>query len=144
MPDLKSKGLNYLEERFKVTEKDLEGLELVENHGDLWLSSKETSGYELETRGIRAVRVTGIGLKPTTYLLQYLDDSIEKNTVELNDSELKKLLKREEMVSRRLESEGYVALKYENRVIGCGFYKNEKVSSRVPKGRSQELLNSLF
>jgi NOL1/NOP2/sun family putative RNA methylase len=142
--DLEEKGLNYMKERFDVDFDDVEGLELVERHDDLWLASEESTGYDAETRGIRALRATGIGLKPTTYLLQYLDDEISKNIVEINDEECEKLLAREDMISRDLDEEGYVALKYEDRVLGCGFYKNEKVSSRIPKGRSKELLKALF
>ena len=142
--ELEEEGLNYMEERLGVEIDEAEGLELVERHDDLWLASGESTGYEAETRGIRALRATGIGLKPTTYLLQYLDDEISRNMVEISDEECEKLLAREDMIPREMEEEGYVALKYENRVLGCGFYKNEKVSSRIPKGRSKELLKALF
>lgn len=141
---LENKGLNYLGERFGFQIGDLEGLELVERHDDLWLASKQSTEYDIETRGVRALRATGIGLKPTTYLLQYLDDEISRNVVEVSDEECEKLLAREEMTPRELDDEGYVALKYEDKVLGCGFYKDEKVSSRIPKGRSKELLKALF
>ncbi|QKQ98125.1 hypothetical protein GKQ38_01130 [Candidatus Nanohaloarchaea archaeon] len=141
---MRSKGYRYLEDRFGIEEGDLESLELVERHDDLWLASEEETGYDAETRGIRALRDTGIGLKPTTYLLQQLDEKIEKNIVDLTDEEFKDLLARENMIDRELSEGGYVALKYGSRIVGCGFYKNEKVSSRIPKGRSKELLKALF
>lgn len=141
---MRSKGYQYLEDRFGIRDEDLEGLELVERHEDLWLASKEKTGYRAETRGVRALRDTGIGLKPTTYLLQYLSDRLEKNIVELTDEEFRDLLARENMIDRELDEEGYVALKYDSRIVGCGFYKDEKVSSRIPKGRSTELLKALF
>lgn len=142
--ELEDKGLNYLEERFGVAVDELEGLKLVERHDDLWLASEQSTEYDAETRGIRALRATGIGLKPTTYLLQYLDEEISKKVVEISDEECEKLLARKDMIPRDMNEEGYVALKYDDRVLGCGFYKNEKVSSRIPKGRSKELLKALF
>lgn len=140
---MRSNGYTYLEERFGIAESDLDGLELVERHDDLWLASGRDSGYEEETRGIRALRDTGLGLKPTTYLLQALQDSISRNIVTLSEQEFKDLLGRENMIERELAEEGYVALKYGSRIVGCGFYKNEKVSSRMPKGRSKELLAAI-
>lgn len=142
--ELEHKGLNYLKERFEVALDDLKGLELIERHEDLWLASEESTNYDVETRGIRALRATGMGLKPTTYLLQYLEEEISRNLVEISDEECGKLLARKDMIPRDMKEEGYVALKYEGRVLGCGFYKNGKISSRIPKGRSNELLKAIF
>lgn len=122
----------------------MDEFKLEEVSGDVWLVSSELeTDLEVETYGIRFIRVMDIGLKPTTYGLQLLGDRIEKNVVELEKEELEKLLKREEMVDRELDQKGYVALKYRDRVVGCGFYKDGKVSSRVPKGRGKELLDIL-
>lgn len=136
----------YLEDRFGVDRKDLEGFQIKKISGDFWLCSKglETD-LETETEGFRLLRKTGRGLKPTTYALQFLSDRISKNIVKLSREEFLKLLRREEMVQRDfdLEEEGYVALKFDGQVVGCGFYMNGKVSSRVPKGRGKELAQVL-
>lgn len=145
MPSSESKAWEYLEERFGVGSHDLANFELEKIAGDWWLHTG-TQNIELtyETRGIRFVRETGQGLKPTTYALQLLGPRLSKNVVEVDKEELEKLLKREKMIERELDtSEGYVAIKYEGRVIGCGMYKDGVVSSRIPKGRGKELAEIL-
>lgn len=139
MPSLESKGWRYLEKRFGIERDDLEGLDLRERSGDLWLVPKELdTELKIQTHGIRMIRKLDIGLKPTTYGLQLLEDQIERNIVELDRKEAVKLLRREEMIDRDLEKEGYTALKFEDRILGCGMYKDGVVSSRVPKGRGKE------
>lgn len=139
-----SRGWKYLEQRFGVSREDLGDYGLREASGDLWLvSSDMDTELEVETYGIRFIRQMKIGLKPTTYGLQLLGDRIKKNIVEVDRKELKKLLRRKEMVERNLDEKGYIAIKYDSRVIGCGFYKDGKVSSRIPKGRGKELLEIL-
>ncbi len=129
----------YIEKRFGIQRNNLE-YDLKKSSGDYWLTSKNLStDLKVETNGLRAVRETGRGLKPTTYFLQVLQNEIKKNVVELDRNEFLKLLKREEMVDREMQNKGYVALKYEGKIVGCGFYMGEKVSSRIPKGRSREL-----
>lgn len=129
----------YLEERFGIRREELPGFKLEKISGDYWLHTEESDKLEYETKGIRCLRATGRGLKPTTYVLQLLEEEISRNIVEINKEELIDLLDRKEMIDRKMGEEGYVALKYEERIIGCGYYMNEKVSSRVPKGRSKEL-----
>lgn len=129
----------YLGERFGVRKEDLPGFRIEKISGDYWLHTEKDIELEFETKGIRCVRDTGRALKPTTYILQLLENEIEKNIVKVDREELVDLLDREEMIDREMEEEGYVALEYEDRIIGCGYYKNEKVSSRIPKGRSKEL-----
>lgn len=137
-----SEAWTFLEERFGVERSDLPHLEIEERSGDYWLVSKDrTDEYESEVSGVRALRNLDIGLKPTTYLVQLLGDAIEKNSVKLSRDEFRKLLARKEMIPRDLKEEGYVALKHEGLVIGCGYFKDGVVSSRVPKGRSGELLD---
>jgi len=145
LPDSENKveeAWNYLEERFGVTREKLEGYRLKFKSGDIWLVSKDMeTDLDVETYGFRFLRFTGKGLKPTTYGLQVLGRKLEKNVVEVDKEELEGLLKRERMVDRDLEENGYVAIRYDGRIIGCGFYAKDKVSSRIPKGRGKELLD---
>jgi len=138
------KAWNYIRERFGVKKDDLAGFEIKKVAGDYWLISEQLdTELEVETYGFRFVRVTGRGLKPTTYGLQFLADRISKNIVELDREEFLDLLNREEMVPREKGEKGYVALRFEDQIVGCGYYMNEKVSSRIPKGRGKELADVL-
>ena len=130
----------YLDERFNVGKKDLEVFEIVKRSGDFWLVSvEEFPDLEFETEGIRFLRDTGKYLKPTTYGLQILGSKITSSKIEVSHEELETLLDGD-MIERNLElGKGYVAIVYEDRVIGCGLYKDELVSSRISRGRAEEL-----
>lgn len=139
MPDSGNREASeYFEERFGVDIEDVEGLEFVKRSGDHWIRSQEENKLEKETEGIRALRDTGKYLKTTTYVLQLLDEKLEKNVVGLNREELKELLNGE-MIPVEASSKGYVALKFEGKIIGCGLYMDDVVSSRIPRGRAEEL-----
>jgi NOL1/NOP2/fmu family ribosome biogenesis protein len=129
-----SDAWGYLRDRFGVERNEVAG-ELVMQSGDAWLSS---SGTDCETPGVRFVRFTGIGPKPTTYALQLLGDTVDRNRVELSEQELNQVLDGE-MVDRDVESEGYVALVFRGRIAGCGLYRDGVVSSRIPKSRAGQL-----
>lgn len=131
---------NYLEERFKVSKKDLESYKIIKKSGDFWITSDVGQpDFEYETFGIRFLRDTGKYLKPTTYGLQLLNRKISSAEVIVSLEELETLLEGD-MIERSLDVEkGYVALVYEGQVVGCGLYKDELVSSRVSRGRGKEL-----
>lgn len=130
-----SDAREYVKERFGAK---LEG-DFYYN-GDYWYCREPEERYE--TNGIRAVRDMDIGLKPTTYFLQLIEDKIEENRVDLSREELEALLTGDMIEFSDLEK-GYVALFFEDRCIGCGFYMDELISSRVPEGRGEELLDTL-
>jgi NOL1/NOP2/fmu family ribosome biogenesis protein len=132
-------GWEYLKTRFGI-DRERVPYRLEKVNGDLWLVSEQMDDFlQPETKGIRAVRCMDIGLKPTTYLLQLLEDAIELNKVELDEDEFKDLLDGS-MIEREMDEKGYVALSFRGKIYGCGLYKDELVSSRIPKGRAQELL----
>jgi NOL1/NOP2/fmu family ribosome biogenesis protein len=152
---------NYFEERFGVSREDLDGYKILKRSGDFWLvSDVDELELEYQTEGVRFLRDTGNFLKPTTYGLQIIEGKISRNLVELDREEFLDLLDGE-MVERNLEEnadsseesacssnpeeccEGYVALVYDGKIFGCGLYKDELVSSRIPKGRGKELRDLL-
>lgn len=130
---------NFFQERFGVSREDLEDHKILKKSGDFWLTSDvDEPELEYKTEGVRFLRDTGNYLKPTTYGLQILGEKISRNTVKLEKKELVELLNGD-MIERDLEKKGYVALMYEGEIVGCGLYKDGLVSSRVPKGRGNEL-----
>jgi NOL1/NOP2/sun family putative RNA methylase len=133
-----NKAERYMEDRFGV---DPEKINLEKINGDYWLCSEQTSGLETETRGIRAVRDMDIGLKPTTYFLQLLEDKIDKNIVKVSKGDLE-AISEDKMIQREIDQKGYVALEFDSRILGCGFYMDGLVSSRIPEGRLNELVDA--
>lgn len=125
--------------RFGIEKEELDKFTIFEKSGDYWIKSKQSeTDLEFETQGIRFIRKTGIGLKPTTYGLQIIEPYIKKNVFDASKEQFLKLLSRE-MVDEHTETTGYIAIKFRGRVIGCGLYKSNCISSKIPKGRSKEL-----
>ena len=127
-----------MDERFGV---DPQKIKLESINGDYWFCSEADSGFQKETRGIRAVRDMDIGLKPTTYFLQLLQEDITENIVKISREELN-AFNENQMIERDISEKGYVALKFDGRIIGCGFYMDGLVSNRIPEGRLQELVDT--
>lgn len=137
-----SDGLKYLRERFGVELED-NSFKLEKVNGDLWLVSDDMNqDLQAETKGIRGIRCMDIGLKPTTYLLQLIEDKVSRGRVELKRQEFLDLLGGS-MIEHEMDKKGYVALCFEKKVYGCGLYKDGLVSSRIPKGRARELRQML-
>jgi len=132
-------AIKYLETRFEINPENLKG-EIVKRSGDFWLTStKKQPGLEYETEGIRVLRDTGKYLKPTTYGLQILGTDIASAKTKVSQKQLQTLLKGD-MIQRKLETQkGYIAIQHQGKIIGCGLYKNQLVSSRIPKGGAKEL-----
>lgn len=139
MPGSPDEAWSYLERRFGVSREDFDHLEMRKNSGDWWVTSGDEPELHAETAGFRAVRELETGPKPTTYVLQMLSGSITRNVFEPSRRELVDLLRRKRMIDAELESDGYVALRFSDRILGCGFFMDGVVSSRVSKGRGEEL-----
>lgn len=139
MPDSeRNEASEFFMERFGVDIESTEGLKFVQRSGDYWIRSSKENELDKETEGIRALRDTGKYLKPTTYALQLFDETIEENIVEIEREELSELLNGG-MIPAEASSKGYVALSFEGKIIGCGLYMDDVVSSRIPRGRAEEL-----
>lgn len=138
MPGLENKAWDYIEQRFGVSGQELEGFVMENRSGDIWITTGERD-RESQTEGFRFLRDTKHGFKPTTYALQFLGDRISQNRVKVDREELEVLLEGG-MIERVMDEKGYVAIVFDGKVFGCGLYKDELVSSRVPKGRGGELL----
>lgn len=145
MPRSRDEAWEYLRTRFGVDRDALQDMNLVRQSGDFWIvpeAAETLADMDAETRGFRFLRDQDIGLKPTTYALQFLGGRITRNRVVLTRDELVRVLDGD-LIDRDADSDGYVALVYADRVIGCGLYHNDTVSSRIPKGRGKELRQAI-
>lgn len=143
MPGSGRRARTYFAETFGVDRSFWEPYDFHERSGDIWLIS---DGMELEDEfmaaGIRLLRDTGIGLKPTTYGLQVLGEAITERRVELSRDELEELVFDRERLDCPL-SNGYVALVFRDTVIGCGLVTGKGLQTQIPKGRAQDLESML-
>ncbi len=140
MPNSKRKLEEYFHERFGVRKSFWKKFKTHERSDSIWIRSKELQLEEkFVATGLRALRIDKIGPKPTTYVLQFLGDSINKNIVKISLEQAKKLISGERIQSKK-KNPGYVALKLENQIIGCGLLNSEGlVQNQIPKGRTKEL-----
>lgn len=133
----------YFAETFGVEESFWEPYAFHERSGDIWLVSGDMAVEDDSmAAGIRLLRDTGIGLKPTTYGLQLLGDAITERRMELSREELEELVFDRERLDCPL-SNGYVALVFDGTIIGCGLVTGRGLQTQVPKGRAQDLESML-
>lgn len=129
----------YFADRFGVDPLFWEEFTIYEKKGSIWVASAE---YEPDdapmASGLRALRDTNLGLKPTTYFLQFLDDAIERNVYELDGEELEQLVFERETIECDMGG-GYVALQYRGRIIGCGLVTSRGLETQIPKSRGNDL-----
>ena len=126
----------YLKKRFGVTN-TLEDYRFVERSGDFWIiPSNMDLDEEYITAGIRALRDTGIGLKPTTYFLQILGEKISRNKYKLDRDTFERLVLKREVIDNKNLENGYVALEFRGKIIGCGLKRNSGLVTQIPKGRT--------
>jgi NOL1/NOP2/fmu family ribosome biogenesis protein len=140
---LRQEILSYLTERFGVPESILADLQFVERGVEIWGTTANVPPglHPRRPAGLRALRRRPDGLKPTSSFLLTLDPSIVRNRVELTLEDLRQLL-----LGRRVFSQvspGYVALSFQERIIGCGRVHREALQALIPTGRRRELLDAL-
>ena len=136
--------LDYLYARFGVPHCAFANAQFAESAGgEIWISSDTAAGGLRSGRppGLRAIRRTPTGLKPTSAFLVSIGALVASSRAEVDVAVLRLLL-----LGRRIpcpHADGYVALSCGGDVIGCGLVADGIVHCLVPTGRRQELLDVL-
>jgi len=105
-----------------------------------WLMSKDIKAFEcfnIQTKGLRILEKTKLGLKPTSYGLQLLAPHIKMRTIDLSMQELLSIIKG--IGVEKNAEDGYVAIRHKGIVLGCGLAKNGKIYSQFPKALAQAI-----
>ena len=143
--NLKDEVLSYFERRFGVAREVLETLVFQEKNEEMWAASALLPPGIASKRppGLRILRRTPIGLKPTSTFLQLLGERITTSRVEIEDvDELRRLV-----LGQAIQAscpDGLVALSFRGDVLGCGAVKGEKLKVLIPVGRRKGLLDALL
>ena len=133
----------YFEERFGVDRAALCGLRFRERGDDIW-ADRSSEPIDIVARrppGLRVLRRTPHGLKPTTAFLIHLGARITASRVEVDLDRLEALLMGRKLDT--LQSDGFVALSYRGDVVGCGRIGRGLLRAVIPTGRRRELLVAL-
>ncbi len=145
--ELKEKVKNFFFERFRVSKDFWRNLNLIFRGKIIWVNKfeKDISLNKIISLGIPLLRVIRKDeLKPTSWGLIFLNKQIKENKVDLKLEELIEILERQKIKFEKKElKEGYVAISFEDKVLGCGFFKNKLLVSQIPKAKRTELLNIL-
>jgi NOL1/NOP2/fmu family ribosome biogenesis protein len=140
---LRAEVADYFETRFGVDACVWSDLRFHERRHEIWATRcLPLSGIaSARPPGLRALRRTPDGLKPTSTFLTFLGDRITASRVAVSRASLRAVL-----LGQRVEGEhadGYVAIVYCHDVIGCGKVRGNRLQAMIPTGRRQELLAAL-
>jgi len=140
---LRSEVIALFASRFGVPPETFDEIRLEEHRDEIWASTLFPRPNVASQRpaGLRALRRTPKGLKPTSAFLIHLGSRIEQSRIELELAPLEALL-----LGRRLDSDasdGFVALCFRGEVVGCGWARGGSLQAMIPTGRRRELLEAL-
>ncbi|MDY6779226.1 MAG: hypothetical protein SV760_01490 [Halobacteria archaeon] len=129
--------------KFGVPSGTFDGYDLYKKgESKVWITTESADVDELnyESAGLPFLRVNQEHPKPTTDALQRFGGEATKNVVSLGDDEARRFVSGE-TVEREfdVDSLGYVVVKYDGDVLGCGLYFPGELRSQIPKGRRVEL-----
>ncbi|MEM4662890.1 MAG: hypothetical protein QXM75_02625 [Candidatus Diapherotrites archaeon] len=99
-----------------------------------WITSKglkSVNGFNVQCKGLRIAEKTKLGLKPTSYGLQFLAPYIKNRVVELSKEELLSIVKAQPI--RKNCDDGYIAVSFGGHIIGCALAKQRMIYSQFPK-----------
>jgi len=139
--NLREEVISYFAARFGVRKEAFSGISFFERKGEIWATTALVPPSIQPSRppGLRALRRMKKGLKPTSLFLRFLGDEIVSSRVEITDpARLRRLLLGEPLPTD--SSPGYVALSFNEEVIGCGLVNEAGVKALIPTGRRRELL----
>lgn len=138
-----SEAADYFVRRFGVPEDAISTLCFREWREEIWAVSAPPPKGIASRRppGLRALRRTPTGLKPTSAFLVHLGPRITASRVDVDLRSLESLL-----LGRRIETDatdGFVALCFRGDVVGCGRARGGILQAVIPTGRRRELLLAL-
>jgi NOL1/NOP2/fmu family ribosome biogenesis protein len=141
---LRDRVVGYFAERFGVDSLDLEGFLFVEHGGEVWAATCAAPSTLSLARpaGVRALRLTESGFKPTSAFLMLLGDKVSAGRAEVETREdLAALLLGKDLPCSL--TPGFVAISFGGDVLGCGAVREGRVRAVIPTGRKKELLEAL-
>jgi len=93
----------------------------------------------IETAGIPLLRKRPPRWKPTTAGVQFLGPQATRNVIDLDDDSISPFLEGQTLYGEFDVDPGYVIIRSEGRILGCGFYDKGKLRSQVPKEWRQQM-----
>jgi len=130
--------LSFWEERFGIPRETFEAYLLLSTAKNYWLFIKPQEirplqNLQVQTVGLLFTRRVSKWLKPTSTALQRFGHLATRNVVELTPTALDRLRRERRLPfnDNHLE-EGYVIIRCEGKVWGCGLYSKGRLISFLP------------
>jgi hypothetical protein len=110
---------------------------------DGWAAGEAEPDWRLLSVGVRAFRLESSGrMRATNDLMRRLDRDITERVVTLGREEMVRLLSAGELPAAGT-SDGYVALRLEEDVVGRGFVRAGRLRSEIPRPQARLLVDTL-
>ena len=87
--------------------------------------------------GLKFFRRIGGYIKPTTRFIQMFGSKAQRSRYELNELELQQIMADEPIDVEWLIEPGYVILAHQNRIIGLGFFKQNRILPQLPRQKTK-------
>ncbi len=137
---------DYFFERFGISPELFRGYSFFESRKSIWMCSATMNPAilclkRIEYPGIRIIRKLNRHIfKPTTYALQLIAYKATKNTIVLDRDETLQLLTHGRIeIKVDAVQDGYVIIRYNEDILGCGLYRRGVLKSQFPKGRAEAM-----
>ncbi len=133
-PEEKEEVLQFFSDRFGIPSEVFSPYEILRGVSNFWLYPKTEflqtlSKLQAQTVGLLFLRRVSHYLKPTSAFLQRFGYLATKNIVTLDQKTLIKLKENRKVPIELPIEPGYVILKDENWILGCGLYISGKLIS---------------
>jgi NOL1/NOP2/fmu family ribosome biogenesis protein len=138
--DVRTRVVDYLEERFGLDPKVLSGY-------SFWVSAKGRviigpatipAGISIDTAGILIARALN-NVKPSSNLLQLFGRQMSRGIVSLQRDEARTFMQGLDMALPSYAevdfSDGYVVMQYEGYPLGCALLKEGKIKNMLPRAK---------
>ncbi len=135
---------DYFYQRFGVTPGFWAPYRIFRRGDEIWLTTSPDwfSQLRITKAGMRLLRLKKQP-KPTTVVLQWLNDRITRSRFEVSPKDMQLLLQGGTLPRPEDITPGYVALAVEGLVLGCGLATARGIVSQIPAGKARELLDAL-
>ena len=139
----------FYEERFGIPESVFDGCYYFESTKSYYVTRSHhmpglISLKRIEFGGIRVLRKMKNRLKPTSYGLHLFGEQASRNVIDLSRDELAAVFKVPIPKDLEIMSNGYVVLRYNGNILGCGLFIDGRLIHQFPKGRATALSLSGF
>lgn len=139
--------LEYWSTRFGVPSTALAGLRFLVRGKNFWAITELTGLEEplavlkVEAAGLPFLRKRRGVWKPTTAALLLLGDTVTKNVIDLSEETVDPFLRGKTLPGPFPVEGGYVAVRYEEKMLGCALLGKAGLKSQLPRAWVETLLS---